>query len=832
MFRTLMLLSIGLTTYCCTSSAVADEANPARFDHFFKKVAPLLASRCSSCHGIDKAEGGLRLDDIGIRAGGDSGAVVIPGNAAESLLIQAVRQEHESLAMPPKEKLGPEQISTLVDWVNTGAIWPAPVQVLFEDDPAFVDLLGQGDGTARIVADHASGQSAIEVTPLQRVNAHVSGWEFAIREQPSRGEYRYLRFAWKKTGGGGAMLHVANAGQWPAHESPAGRYVAGTNSTGWAATSLADIAPQDWAFATIDLWADLGPFTLTGLALTSSGGDAVLFDAIVLGPTIESLDAYSPERQAQRSSIFAMGEYHGDAWKDPDNPIVRIFHGERLDLWSLQKPVAVAPPAVQRADWTKNPIDAFVLAKLEAKNLTPSPEADRRTLVRRLYFDLIGLPPTPGEMQAYLADSESDAYERLVNRLLASPRYGERWARHWLDVVRYSDTNGFERDEFRPNNYRFRDYVVRAFNADKPYDEFVREQLAGDEMVAGEPQTAEDADRLIATGFLRLGPYDSTGAIFQENAKNRDQLLADLANTTGSAFLGLTMSCCRCHDHKYDPLSQADHFRLRAFFAGVVFHDDAILDLPAERLAIVELNAAIDARIKEKQAQIVGLTAPAREQLLAARRAELPAEITELLKTPEGERSAEVQEQLKPFEAKLQVSDEEVLAALNEAVKRQRGELLAAIETLGKQRRSFAMALAMTDSGITAPPTNIFFQGDFSAPREEVPPGFLSVLDPNPAEIVPPAGGKTTGRRTGAGRVDRFARQSVDCPGDGDTALATSFRPWPGRDRQRFWLCRRAAHAPRIARLAGDPVCRARLVDQEDAAADFALGQLPAKLGR
>ena len=128
-----------------------------------------------------------------------------------------------------------------------------------------------------------------------------------------------------------------------------------------------------------------------------------------------------------------------------------------------------------------------------------------------------------------------------------------------------SDTNGFERDEFRPTSFRFRDYVVRALNADKPYDEFVREQLAGDEMVGGEPQTAADADRLIATGFLRLGPFDSTVAIFQEDAKGRDQLLADLANTTGSAFLGLTMSCCRCHDHKYDPLSQADHFRLRRF---------------------------------------------------------------------------------------------------------------------------------------------------------------------------------------------------------------------------------------------------------------------------
>src|SRR6185295_4549586 len=202
-----------------------------------------------------------------------------------------------------------------------------------------------------------------------------------------------------------------------------------------------------------------------------------------------------------------------------------------------------------------------------------------------------------------------DAYERLVDRLLASPRYGERWARHWIDVIRYADTQGFERDEFQTQIWRYRDYLIRSFNADKPFGRFIAEQLAGDEVGPGDP------DALIATGYLRLGPYDSTGSIFMEEAKNRNELMTDLANTTGSAFLGLTMSCCNCHDHKYDPISQADHFRLRAFFAGVKRADDTIIDPKPERERIQKNNDAIEARIKGDVARIAEILEPARKAL-------------------------------------------------------------------------------------------------------------------------------------------------------------------------------------------------------------------------
>jgi hypothetical protein len=205
-----------------------------------------------------------------------------------------------------------------------------------------------------------------------------------------------------------------------------------------------------------------------------------------------------------------------------------------------------------------NPIDRFVRAKLREQGLPPAPPADRRTLIRRVTFDLIGLPPTPEEVDAFLTDSSPDAYERLIDRLLASPQYGERWGRHWLDVARYADTGGFEADERYPNAWRYRDSVIRSLNADKPLDRFIQEQVAGDELWP--------TDAVTATGLYCVGP------VLAESAMVSDQLesewLTDAADTTGAAFLGLTLGCARCHDHKYDPLTQRDYYALQAVFAA------------------------------------------------------------------------------------------------------------------------------------------------------------------------------------------------------------------------------------------------------------------------
>ena len=185
-------------------------------------------------------------------------------------------------------------------------------------------------------------------------------------------------------------------------------------------------------------------------------------------PTATSESSPAVQTPAQEQPI-------GDAWSDPNNPIAQLFEGQRLDLWSLRRPQRPALPPVKQEDWVRNSIGPFILEKLENKQLTPSPSTDRHTLIRRLYFDLIGLPPSPQEIDAFINDSSPDVYEKLVDRLLANPQYGVRWVRYWLDVVRYADTNGFERDEFRPTQYHYRDYVVRAFNNDKPFDTFILE---------------------------------------------------------------------------------------------------------------------------------------------------------------------------------------------------------------------------------------------------------------------------------------------------------------------------------------------------------------------
>ena len=230
---------------------------------------------------------------------------------------------------------------------------------------------------------------------------------------------------------------------------------------------------------------------------------------------------------------------------------------QRPEHWAFRPVQAPAVPPVKDAAWVRTPIDAFLLAKLEAEGLQPAPPADKSTLLRRAYFDLIGLPPTPDEEKAFLEDSSPRAFEKVVDGLLARPEYGERWARHWLDVVRYADSNGYERDGAKPSAWRYRDYVIDAFNKDKPYDRFVTEQLAGDE-IAG-----SNAETQTALTFQRLGTWDDEPA---DPAVDRCDQLDDVLGTTAAAFLGVTLRCARCHDHKFDPFTQKDYYGMLAVF--------------------------------------------------------------------------------------------------------------------------------------------------------------------------------------------------------------------------------------------------------------------------
>ena len=254
--------------------------------------------------------------------------------------------------------------------------------------------------------------------------------------------------------------------------------------------------------------------------------------------------------------------------------------------WPFCVPRQNEPPRVEKSDWAINEIDRFVFSKLEQNNLTPAPQASKRTLLRRLYFDLIGLPPSQEEIRQFVHDESPDAYSKLVDRLLDDERYGERWARLWLDLARYADTAGYEGDPDLPHAWRYRDYVIDAFNKDKPYDLFIKEQIAGDEveeiMGAGELPLSPP-ERIVALTFLRLAPFTEP-----RGDETRHEMLSEMTSTVGSVFLGLTVGCAKCHDHRHDDISTADFYRMKAFFATVQIP-------PPERGDGFQIGGSIDA---------------------------------------------------------------------------------------------------------------------------------------------------------------------------------------------------------------------------------------------
>ncbi|MGH9658213.1 MAG: DUF1549 domain-containing protein, partial [Bryobacteraceae bacterium] len=268
------------------------------------------------------------------------------------------------------------------------------------------------------------------------------------------------------------------------------------------------------------------------------------------------------------------------------------------DWWAFRQPVRHQPPKTAR-----HPIDAFLRQKMAEKSLTPAPPADRRAWIRRAYLDLTGLLPLWTDVEAFTRDSAPDAFEKVIDRLLASPHYGERWGRHWLDVARYADSGGYEQDFDYPNAWRYRDYVIRAFNANTPYDRFIREQIAGDEMEGG------GYDALIATGFHRVGA--TVGFREKDNPQYRYTYLDDLIGTTSRAFLALTVSCARCHDHKFDPISQMDYYRMQAIFFPYIHYDHPLA--PADEVAAHDgQRAAVEAKAAPLKRRVEEIEAPYR----------------------------------------------------------------------------------------------------------------------------------------------------------------------------------------------------------------------------
>ena len=371
-----------------------------------------------------------------------------------------------------------------------------------------------------------------------------------------------------------------------------------------------------------------------------------------------------------------------------------------------------------------NPIDAFILARLRQEGLSPSPPADKRTLLRRVYFDLIGLPPTPEEVDAFLNDPAPDAYEKLVDRLLASPHFGERWAQHWLDVVRFAETNGYELDGDRPHAWRYRDYVIRSFNADKPYDRFVTEQLAGDELAAGQ-EPRQVADLWIATGMHRCGPvHIVSGNLDQEML--RQERLTEMVKGVGTAFLALTVDCARCHDHKFDPFSMGDYYRLQAFFAAARYADIDIATTE-EKESYKKQAAPLQAEIAALRKQITEIDAPYRAALVKAKREKLEPRYRQALDTPAEKRTAEQKKLAQEASTLLKVSWDEIVAALSPADRERRAELKQRLHDL-EARLPPPPAQAWAIRNEEPVPTYILKRGEPHRKLVTVVPAFPRVL--------------------------------------------------------------------------------------------------------
>ena len=528
-----------------------------------------------------------------------------------------------------------------------------------------------------------------------------------------------------------------------------------------------------------------GPAMISG-----NPGDSLMLQKIQSGempPKKGLLDAgVKPVTTAETEKIarwVALGAPEGNVQADvvgmePD-PLVTDTDRQ---FWAFQPPRSAAVPKVTHSDRVRNPIDAFLLAKLEEKRMSLSPDADRLTLIRRVYFDLTGLPPEPAEVQGFLADRDPQSYEKLIDRLLASPRYGERWGRLWLDLAGYADSEGgkLSADPIRPFAWRYRDYVIRSFNSDKPYDRFLLEQIAGDELVDYEKApviTQEIMDNLIATGFLRMGP-DSTNEREVNFVDDRIDVITDEIDIFGSSILGLTVKCARCHSHKYDPIPQRDYYRLVDVFKGAYDEHDWVGPLTAEKYGrkfpgrylpyVTPLaspfqllqeqrdreahNAELQARIDALQEALKQKAETSKKKIIDQRLAELPNdlrdELHKIVDTPPGKR-AEVQKHLADkYEKRLQIDPRE-LKKLDADYRKEAEDTERQVKLLEMSRMPEPKIRALWDRGEPSP-TYVLRRGSPTSFGQLVGPGVPSALTDGktPFVVKPPwPGAKKTGRR-------------------------------------------------------------------------------------
>jgi mono/diheme cytochrome c family protein len=484
----------------------AEDAAASAQQSFTERIQPIIFKNCSGCHTSGGHAGGLTMDSYAsVLKGGERGPAITPGRPEASILAKAVHYDGD-LRMPPRGKIGDAEIAAIDKWIKENPLARAP-------DLSTVPAAVAPKSATPVVRHSAPPVSVTPPMPGQPVG------EITVEQE---------KFFEDKI----RPLFAKNC--YMCHTSPP--------SAGLRVDSREAILKGGKDGIVVV------PFHPESSLLVS----ALKYNGKIQMPPNGPLD---------NDAIADVEQWirEGAPWpkKTPVSPTSMVT-AEQRQFWSFQPPTRPAVPAVTSA-WAANDIDRFILAKLDEKHLKPVGDAGKRTLIRRVTYDLTGLPPTPGEIQAFLADKSPRAYEQLVDRLLASKAYGERWGRKWLDVVRYADTDGSEGDFPIPQAYKYRDYVIQSFNDDKPFDRFIREQLAGD--LLDWKTEPEHWQHIVATGYLanavRIG--------------GRPNYLSDAVDNLGSAFLGVTAGCARCHDHKFDPIPTGDYYSLFGIFASTHF---------------------------------------------------------------------------------------------------------------------------------------------------------------------------------------------------------------------------------------------------------------------
>lgn len=674
---------------------------------FEETVGPLLAATCFECHGpeLARVKGGLRLGDReGLLRGGNSGSAIDLDEPAASLIVEAVRHSVIGLEMPPDRRLEQAEADAIERWIELGAPWPS---------------------------------TGIPSTPEEL--AAVAHFEREVRP-----------------------LLAANC--FECH-GPALDEVQGELRMSGRAALLAGGAR--------------GPAIVPGDPGNSLLIDAVRYQHATLAmPPTGRLD----DRQIEALEVWiaAGAPWPGGTLIAHDHVSIDVEGGRgRWPFTPLER------PSVPDSSPSTAPIDAFVRARLAAAGIAPNPRADERDLVRRVYFDLTGLPPTQAAVESYLADATPDRWERLVERLLASPRFGEHWARMWLDVVRYSQTNGFEHDAEKPYAWRYRDWVVEAFDADMPYDRFVALQLAGDEIEPSNPAAA------IPTGVYRLGVFDQ---LLDDPLQSQFDEYDDNVRTITEGFLGLTVGCARCHDHKFDPITQDDYYELLGFVRNMrpyeidtfgpnganfllVDGGDESREDSAIALAWEKDFEAERARVRSQADELI---AKGRRLYLAERIANQPLEVQEAYETPPRRRTKAQRELVAPHLASVPDRNG-LLERLSPAEREDAASLvegLIALEGRGSFEGEFEWILAAREWTDELHPIEVFARGDPTSPVREVQPGFVDVLCPDDAaarplipRLAPDA--RTTGRR-------KLLADWIASPDNPLTARVMANRLWKG----------------------------------------------------